>query len=183
MKFLEKLTKKKLGELLVMEGLVTRDQVVDALNEQRRTGKLLGEILVSYGVVSEWDIASTIAKQFQLPFLLTSSYTIGREIQTLISAEVLHKYQAVPLDRFGNILAVAVSGLLTPEMVEELERLSACELSVYVGLPSDVRHTLEKTFPLPKASSPAEPWEAIFDAADQNVKADLKTPKPVAPSK
>lgn len=193
MRFIAKMLKKRLGELLIDEGLVTSDQVVDALKEQKKTGRPIGEILVSYGVVSEWDIAWTLSNQFQLPFLNASKYFISPDVRELFTPETLHRLQCIPLDRFENILILAVADILNHKKFEELEAATGCEMFLYVGLPSEIQQVLNKEFPLDglqqrgikdqkipqdaeaqlEAAAKGE-WEKLFDAANENVLSDIR---------
>lgn len=53
-----------LGRLLVAKGLVSDDQLEDALHDQARTGRRLGEILVELGFISQRALSLTLAEQY-----------------------------------------------------------------------------------------------------------------------
>ena len=53
--------RRPLGELLVMRGFITADQLDAALEEQRRSGARIGEILVERGAISRLDLAAAIS--------------------------------------------------------------------------------------------------------------------------
>jgi type IV pilus assembly protein PilB len=163
MKYVEKMKRKKLGELLIDEGLVTSDQVVEALQEQKKTGEPIGQLLVSFGFISEWDIARTMANQFQLPFIHTARYSVSKEVLDLFPNEFLHRHQCVPLDRFESIITVAVASPIAQEVVEELQAKSQCDVYLYVALPSDVRHTLAQQFPVEGSAAAAPEGDAPID--------------------
>jgi len=55
----------RLGDLLVKEGLITRDQLGQALTEQRSSGMRLGYALVKLGFVQELEITKMLAKQYR----------------------------------------------------------------------------------------------------------------------
>jgi hypothetical protein len=57
------------GALLMEAGLVTREQLYQALAEGTRTGERLGEVLIRHGLTSEHDVARMLSEQFQLPLL------------------------------------------------------------------------------------------------------------------
>lgn len=155
MQYLDKIVRKRLGDILVQEGLVEPGQLADSLVEQKRTGKLLGEILVESDLVSEWDIAKVISKQYQIPFILASSYEISPEVKELFDPRFLMQHQFVPLDRFGSILTIAVGAILSMEIVEAVRDKTGSDPFVYVGLASDVRNTLDKNFPAISTKDPA----------------------------
>ena len=59
----------RLGALLLREGLVTPEQLELALVEQLRVRRRLGEILVDRGWVSRGAIAQALAEQYELPYV------------------------------------------------------------------------------------------------------------------
>ena len=93
---IHRMTKKRLGELLVDEGLITEQQVQEVLAEQKKTKGLFGEILVSKAYVTESDIARAIARQFSIPFISARGYDIPQEVVNLFPSDMLEKYRYSP---------------------------------------------------------------------------------------
>jgi hypothetical protein len=139
-------TRKRLGELLMEEGVVREDQLLSALAEQKRTGELLGQTLVRMGLATEDDIAGTIVVQLGLPFLPVSKYHIDDAMTQIFPPRLLIQYEFVPVDRMGNVLVVAAGGLLTPDILSELEQMAGVRILVYVGKPSEVRELISTRF-------------------------------------
>jgi hypothetical protein len=144
---LEKITRKRLGELLVAEGMITQDQLAEALKVQERTGELLGEALVKAGFTTETEIAKTLCTQFAKPFMKPSKYEIAKEVMSLLPPKLLAEHQIVPIDRFGNLLVIAMAGLLDQPTFVKIQQLTGCELEVYITTGSDVKAALRKAFP------------------------------------
>src|SRR6185503_15961709 len=157
-----KLIRKKMGEVLVDEGLVKEDQVTEALRRQRSTGETFAEILVEKGYVSEVDIARTLVKQSGLPYIDASKYRINKDGVQAVPGEFMWLNQFVVLDKIGKTLLVAISNVLTPEVFEKIEKVSGSQIFVYVSTASQVKQALEKNGPVngklqdPKAV-PAKP--------------------------
>ena len=61
--------RKMLGEMLVAGGLIKEDQLMRALDEQKKRGGKLGEILVDLGFISEYNIATFLGRQLHIPFI------------------------------------------------------------------------------------------------------------------
>lgn len=152
-----KLTKKRLGEILVAEGLITNEQVQEALKEQQKKGGLMGEALVKLDYVTELDIAGALATQFGLPYLDASRYVVDKEIFEMLPVDFLSKNQIVPLDKIGNIITVAVSGTLSAKVFEDLEKKTGCELYLFVSTTSQVRKVIQEH------SQPAETEKTTTD--------------------
>ena len=143
-----KLIRKKMGEVLVDEGLVKEDQVQEALRRQRATGESFGEVLVSMNFVTETDIARTLVKQSGLPYIDASKYRINKDGVQAIPAELMWQNQFVVLDKIGKTLLVAISNVLSTEIFDKMEKVSGSQIFVYVSTTQQVLQALEKNVPL-----------------------------------
>ncbi|MBI3271139.1 MAG: hypothetical protein HYZ53_19195 [Planctomycetes bacterium] len=137
-----RLTKKRLGEMLLEEGLITEEHINEALKRQQESGELLGVVLVKLGYTSEMEIARVLATQYALPYINAANYFITKDLVDLIPAEMLIENQIVPLDKIGNSLILAVSGHLNEKIFEEIERMTSCQLFLYVSPASQVVQAL-----------------------------------------
>ncbi|HZE97498.1 MAG TPA: hypothetical protein VE981_10765 [Planctomycetota bacterium] len=157
-----KLIRKKMGEVLVDEGLVKDDQVQEALRRQRATGEGFGEVLVSLGFVTETDIARTLVKQSGLPYLDASKYRINKDGIQAVPADLMWQNQFVVLDKIGKTLLVAISNVISSEIFDKLERVSGSQIFVYVSTWSQIQTALEKNVPMngkadARSAAPARP--------------------------
>ena len=155
-----KLIRKKLGEVLVDEGLVKDDQIQEALRRQRATGEGFIEILVSMGFVTELDVARTLVKQSGLPYIDASHYRINKDGVQAVPAELMWQNQMIVLDKIGKTLLVAISNVISTEILEKLERVSGSQIFVYVSTTGQIQMALDKNVPLAKPEvkpAPAKP--------------------------
>ena len=152
-----KLIRKKMGEVLVDEGLVKEEQVTEALRRQRATGETFAEILVEKGYVSEVDIARTLVKQSGLPYIDASRYRINPDGVKAVPGEFMWLHQFIILDKIGKTVLVAISNVLSPEVFEKIEKVTGSQLFVYVATSTQVRQALEKNVPNGLAQAPGKP--------------------------
>lgn len=61
--------RKRLGDLLIEEGIVSEDQVQQALNAQHSTGQKLGDALIDLGFISEKQMLEFLSQQLSLPLI------------------------------------------------------------------------------------------------------------------
>jgi len=113
---------KRLGELLVQEGLVTEAQLAEAVAIQQAEGGFLGHILMRLGYVKQDDVASCLVKQCKIPHLSLLDYEIGPQVLSLVPQEVCKKYHLLPIDKLGRILTVAMVDPLDLDALEEVRR-------------------------------------------------------------
>jgi type IV pilus assembly protein PilB len=80
------MARKKMGQLLLAAGLITEDQLVEALDKQKQTKRRrLGKILVEMGLTQEENICRALSAQLNLPFVTVSGLDIPREVVEIIS--------------------------------------------------------------------------------------------------
>ena len=139
-------TRKRLGEILIDQGLIHEEHLIAALNEQKRTGELLGETLVRMGYATEDDIASTIVIQFGLPYLPVTKYRINDEVRNIFPPRLLRQYQFLPIDKIGRVMSVVSGSLLTPDILSELEQMAGARILVFVGKQSEINALIDAEF-------------------------------------
>jgi type IV pilus assembly protein PilB len=151
--------RRRIGEILVNEGLITADQLDEALKHQRKTGDLLGAILLDMGLVAEADVAKTICIQFQLPFVCLTNYDYDSKLVQLFPAEFLHRHRIYPFDKIGDMLLILVTEIPPDSVLEEIPKLTKLNLALYVGYASEVMGQLRTLAPLGNAASEPAPAE------------------------
>lgn len=110
-----------LGEILVREGWVTREQLQRGLTHQREIGKRLGETLVELGYVSEGDVAKALALQFAVPFLSLAALSITPvPIRDRLSPKYLREHRVFPIEIKDGVLTVAMTDLVDPYTLDDL---------------------------------------------------------------
>jgi hypothetical protein len=142
-------TKRRLGEILMDEGLLNEGQVEEALKRQKATGELLGEALVKLGYVTETDIARTLATQFGYPFLDAMKYFIAPETLRLLPVDRALENQMIPLDRMGKTLMLATAGVVPPEVLESLEKQTGLKVFLYVSTSTQILEAIKKNYKPP----------------------------------
>ena len=139
-----RLTRKRLGQILVEAGVIDEVQLQGALAQQKRTRQPLGEILVSHGFCTETDIVKVLVSQYSLPFLSADQIELVPRVVRLLPMEFLREHLIVPLQRFGNCLALLATGVPAPEVLDAIQRQTGCEVQLFVSTVSDVKSLLER---------------------------------------
>jgi type IV pilus assembly protein PilB len=139
---LNRLTRKKLGELLVEQGLLTDQQVQDTLRLQHQLGLLFGETLVQQKLITEEKMVAVLVAQFGIPFILPSQYNINRELLDIFDPTMMRRFQFVPMDSIGSVLVVAIGGLLTEDLLREIEGQTGCTLQLFLTKMSEINGVL-----------------------------------------
>ena len=137
---------KQLGELLMERGLISKQQLDEALALQKDKGGLIGEILVDLGFAKEEDIAKTLTAQYGFPYLPLSNYEVDPQIINIIPGRVARQYLLIPIDKIGENLTIAMSNPLNTHAIEDVELLSGCNVLVFVSTSSDIKKGITKYY-------------------------------------
>ncbi|MCL4691291.1 MAG: hypothetical protein KJ060_02110 [Candidatus Hydrogenedentes bacterium] len=118
---------RKLGEWLILEGLITENQLGDALAYQAEHGGKLGEILVKLGIVDAEEYLAFLARTAGVGSVRLANYSIRQEDVRLLPKDVAARHELVPIDRFGDQIVVAMVYPLNYGAVEEVENLTGLQ--------------------------------------------------------
>ncbi len=111
---------KRVGDILVEEGVLTKEQLGNILKSQRESGQRLGDYLISEGLATEDDIISAVAKQLNIPKVNITEYNIDPEIVQTIPVSLARRLQVIPLFLVENRLTVAMADPLDFIAIDEL---------------------------------------------------------------
>ena len=130
----------RLGSLLVEKGLLSDDQLSEALVERTQTGELLGETLVRLGFIFEDELARVLAEQAGVPFADPENTSVDAHAAATLPRELGEALCVLPM-RFlsdGGI-AVAVADPLDPTLVPQLKLALSSPVEIAVATPSSIR--------------------------------------------
>lgn len=100
---------RRLGELLIEEGLLVPAQLEVALSEQKRTKELLGKVLARLGFVSKRDVQRLIAAQAGLSYVEPESLLVDTVALRMVPEEVARRWRVIPVGFQDGVLTVAVA--------------------------------------------------------------------------
>jgi type IV pilus assembly protein PilB len=140
---LNRLTRKRLGELLVEQNLLSEEQVQDALRMQHQSGLLFGETLVQQRLITEDKMVSVLVSQFGIPYIKPSNYNIPKELLEIFDPAMMRRFQFVPMDSIGSVLVIAIAGLLSEDVFKQIETQTGCSLQVFLTKMSEINTVLQ----------------------------------------
>ncbi len=148
MAMLNRIRRKRFGEILVNEGIITKEQLQEATEIQRSSGDFLGTILLELGHVTETDIIKTMSVQYQLPFIRPSLYDLDRKLVQKFKPDFLHLHKILPIGSIGNLLLLVVTDIPSEEVLAEIQETSEANLAIYIGAISEVDQILKEMAPV-----------------------------------
>jgi len=117
--------KMRLGDLLVHEHIITNEQLMQALNNQKATGRKLGDTLIELRYLSERQLLEFLAQQLGLPFLDISQRRIATEMANLIPEVHARRLRALTIEDRGDSVLIGMSDPDDLNAIDQLEKILA----------------------------------------------------------
>ena len=155
--------RRRLGELLVETGLLTREGLKKTLEAQKGTGKRLGQILMDKNLISEEEIAFALAMQLKIPFMDLTDYTINAEVIEAIPEHICQKFYCIPIDQTDNVLHVSMADPLDLNMMKELQFVTGLNIQPAISTATQILERIRKYY---------HPDTEISDVSEELAKED-----------
>jgi len=141
---------KKLGEILIAEGMITSSQLDEVLKIQKKEGGRLGDILIRLGYVNEEQILSALSKQLHIPYVSLASGKLKpdseQDLDKLIPYDFAIRNLVLPLFRNLNLLTVAIFDPLDLILIDNLKKLTGCEINPILATRGDIIKAIEEFY-------------------------------------
>lgn len=139
----------RLGEALVLTNTITEAQLEEALAKQKSTGKRLGEVLIDDGLVSEEIIAQILHAQLGYPIVELQSIDVPPEVKGLISTSVLKKYKILPIEYAENnmnVLRVAMSDPMDMDAMDDVSIITGCQVEPLIATSRNILMAIDRLY-------------------------------------
>lgn len=116
--------KKRIGDILVEEGILTEEQLEEALKAAKAENKKIGEAITDLGFASEQDIAEALSSQLGFEYVNLSSVHIPDNVLSLINESVLRKHLMIPYAFVPNTINQVKVAMVDPMDMSAIDDFS-----------------------------------------------------------
>jgi type IV pilus assembly protein PilB len=136
------------GEHFVQEGLITIDQLSLATTKQREleNKESLARILVQMGFISERDRVRCLGKVWGVPFVDISDLLPRPEALELLNPISARKFKALPIERHGNRLILAMVNPLDIFAIDEIRLITGLDVEPMIAIEEDIYAALQQYY-------------------------------------
>lgn len=137
----------RLGDMLVESGVITSEQLENALDKQKKSRKRLGELLVDEGIITEEEIAQTLSRQLNLEIVDLQGIHVDKAAATLVPVSVLKKYTMIPFafnEKNKNVLRVAMENPLDTYAQEDISIITNYQVEPVVATTRSIMLAIDK---------------------------------------
>jgi type IV pilus assembly protein PilB len=136
----------RIAELLVRGGIVSRDQLTQALEKERDSGASVIRELVRLGFTSEDTLTEFLAKQFSIERVELSPSEIEDSVFSLVPPQFVQKHHLVPVKLLGSTLTVAMADPTDLVAINEVKFVTGYGVRVVLASPSAIKKILDHRF-------------------------------------
>ena len=139
--------RKLFGQILIEQGLITEEQVREALETQRQKGGLLGDILVSFKHVTNEQILQALSNYLGIEIVNIEGKEILREVIEQIPAAIAQLYRIIPISLKDGVLAIVQEDALNFEARDDLRLIVKHNIKSVLCHKDVIATALEKYYP------------------------------------
>jgi MSHA biogenesis protein MshE len=111
----------RIGDLLIQNGVITEEQLMTALGEQKKSGRKLGQTLIDLGYVDEDSLLNLLSRQLEIPFVQLKHYQFNQELIKKLPEALARRFRAIVLDEQQGSLLI---GMADPMDLMALDEIS-----------------------------------------------------------
>jgi type IV pilus assembly protein PilB len=137
---------RRLGDLLVAEGLITEEQLGKALAEQRGSTEKLGSILLKLNFVQEEQLIGFLSRQYGIPSITLSQLDIAAEVLKLVPETIAKKYEILPIKRQGTTLTLAMADPTNVFALDDIAFMTNLQVTPIVASQAAIRKAIDRSY-------------------------------------
>ena len=135
-----------LGEMLVQKGLITNQQLEQALRLQKKTGKFLGETILNMGFTKEEQLFSILAEQLKVDYISIENIKINQDIVSKVPAKFACHFKIMPVSVEGGSITIAMSDPLDIHLLDDMKLLLNMDVKPALASESDILEAIKRYY-------------------------------------
>jgi type IV pilus assembly protein PilB len=137
---------KSLRESIVSSGLLTEEQVREAIEEGRQTGETLLKSILRKKMVDENTLITFLEKEMEIPRVDLASYLIDQKTVDLVPISAAKKYKIMPLFKIGDVLTIAMADPFDIVALDEARDKSKCDVEPMVATTKEIDQAISQYY-------------------------------------
>jgi type IV pilus assembly protein PilB len=153
-----------LGEVLLERRVITAEQLQIAIEHQRTTNRRIGQLLIDLGFTTADAVLGGLTLQLGVPSMRLHGYRVSASALQAMPEKLARKHHAMPLQKIGQLLQVAIAVPTDLLALDELRFASGCQIQTFVALEDEIADAIERCYssaPLLDEPASSEPQVTI----------------------
>ena len=137
---------RRLGDLLVADGLLTAEQLRKALAEQKGSPEKIGSVLVRLNFVNEDQLIGFLSRQYGVPSITLAQLDIESDVLKLVPAPIARKYEVIPVRKMGNSLALAMADPTNVFALDDISFMTNLQVLPLVASQTAIKKAIDRNY-------------------------------------
>ncbi|OGC22255.1 hypothetical protein A3J90_02825 [candidate division WOR-1 bacterium RIFOXYC2_FULL_37_10] len=134
--------KRDLRKAFVECGLLTEEQIKEAVKEGQKTGETLIKSIIKKRLLDEKTVIKFLEEEMYIPHINLSSYLIDQKTLSYITPETAKKYGVIPLFLVGNSLSIGMIDPFDIKAIDDVRRESKFDVEAMAATPSEINQAI-----------------------------------------
>lgn len=135
-----------LGELLIQEKLLDKEQLKEVQDFQKKNDVSTGTAVVSLGYISEEDMAQALSRQLGYPYINLDQFEVYPDVISLIPVEIAKKYLIMPIHRIRSFLTLAMVDPTDLDVIEDIRFRTGLSIQPVIASETGITNAIKKYY-------------------------------------
>ncbi|MBD5157190.1 MAG: Flp pilus assembly complex ATPase component TadA [Butyrivibrio sp.] len=173
----------RIGDILLNNGIITDEQLTQALSEQKSKKIKIGEALISLGFVTQDMINDILCEQLDIEYVDLRKIDIDENTMHMVNEDIIRKYLVVPFgldNKQANVIKVAMENPMDIMAMDDISIITGMNVMPYLANANDISATIDKYYGQSQAIAVAEQFKqeqasyAVDDSEENARKEDIE---------
>src|SRR5258705_6283212 len=137
---------RRLGDLLVADGLLTAEQLRKALAEQKGSPEKIGSVLIRLTYINDDQLIGFLSRQYGVPSITLAQLDIDSDVLKLVPAPIARKYEVLPVRKMGNSLALAMADPTNVFALDDIAFMTNLQVLPLVASQTAIKKAIDRNY-------------------------------------
>jgi type IV pilus assembly protein PilB len=137
---------RRLGDLLVADGLISAEQLKKALAEQKGSPEKIGSVLTRLNYINDEQLIGFLSRQYGVPSITLAQLDIDSDVLKLVPAPIARKYEVIPVRKMGNSLALAMADPTNVFALDDISFMTNLQVLPLVASQTAIKKAIDRNY-------------------------------------
>jgi type IV pilus assembly protein PilB len=138
-----KAIKDRILKMLIDAQKLTKKEMNEALELQKKKNISLDKALIETGHIKEQDLMAILVRELNIPFINLSKYKIDPALQEVVNERTARQYKIVPLSMLDYTLTIALSDPFNIFLIDDLKNITGKEIDVVMSTNTEIAKAID----------------------------------------
>ncbi|MDR0305014.1 MAG: Flp pilus assembly complex ATPase component TadA [Chitinispirillales bacterium] len=139
-------SKKRIGDILIEQGVITPEHLAEALKQQKVTGKKIGETLIAMGILTESKLIDILGAQLDVQHVILDGVKINPQLTALITEEMCKRYKIIPIYEQNDMITIAMTDPTDLRTIDHIKFVTGKNIDVVMTSEKQILSAITRVY-------------------------------------